>query len=233
MKVPATSVDVVLLATDGFTRLIDFYGLYTPESLLGAARERGLGALCRELRDLEDSDTEWPALSPAKTERRRHRASLEGGRLSEGVWVMVAISLPTDNRATRFPVSIKGVVSVGDRFVLLKNEREEWELPGGKLETGEDPAECLKREILEELSLDVSISRVLDCWLYKIMPSMEVVIVTYGTLYSGTAQPVLSHEHKELKLFGIEEIESLRMPSGYGASIRRWHGIRKTWKRYD
>ena len=67
MKVPATSVDVVLLATDGFTRLIDFYGLYTPESLLGAARERGVGALCRELRDLEDSDTEYrryPRLKP-------------------------------------------------------------------------------------------------------------------------------------------------------------------------
>ena len=32
-----------------------------------------------------------------------------------------------------FAVSIKGVVFIDDRVVLLKNEREEWELPGGRL----------------------------------------------------------------------------------------------------
>ena len=34
----------------------------------------------------------------------------------------------------RFPVSVKGVLLEGDRVVLLLNERNEWELPGGRLD---------------------------------------------------------------------------------------------------
>jgi ADP-ribose pyrophosphatase YjhB (NUDIX family) len=49
-----------------------------------------------------------------------------------------------------FPVSVKGVLVRGGRVLLLKNEREEWELPGGKLELGEAPAVCVAREITEE-----------------------------------------------------------------------------------
>ena len=36
-----------------------------------------------------------------------------------------------------FPVSIKGVLYDGGKIVLLENERNEWELPGGRLEPGE------------------------------------------------------------------------------------------------
>jgi hypothetical protein len=38
-----------------------------------------------------------------------------------------------------FPVSVKGVLVRDGRVLLLKNEREEWELSGGKPELGEEP----------------------------------------------------------------------------------------------
>jgi 8-oxo-dGTP pyrophosphatase MutT (NUDIX family) len=66
----------------------------------------------------------------------------------------------TDNLAARFPVSIKGVVERDGRFVLLKNERDEWELPGGKLEPGEGIEDCLVREIDEELNLPVAVGHI-------------------------------------------------------------------------
>ena len=57
-----------------------------------------------------------------------------------------------------YPVSIKGVLRAptGD-IVLLLNEREEWELPGGRIELGETSTECLVREIAEELNLRVEV----------------------------------------------------------------------------
>lgn len=115
---------------------------------------------------------------------------------------------------------MKGVVTIDGRVCLLFNERDEWELPGGKLEPGEDPQECLAREIDEELGLTAVPERILDSWLYRIAPGVEVVIVTYACTPLSGLTPRLSHEHKKLGLFAPEEIEALNMPEGYKASIR-------------
>ena len=50
-----------------------------------------------------------------------------------------------------FPVSVKAVVEVGGRVPLLRNERAEWELPGGRLEAGEELEAAVEREVREEL----------------------------------------------------------------------------------
>jgi 8-oxo-dGTP pyrophosphatase MutT (NUDIX family) len=85
-----------------------------------------------------------------------------------------------DYLAHAFPVSVKGVAVQGGRVLLLENERAEWELPGGKLELGEDPSDCVVREISEEAGWQVSVGPLLDCWQYHIRPGSDVVIVTYG-----------------------------------------------------
>ena len=130
---------------------------------------------------------------------------------------------PRDNEAYRFPVSVKGVVIRRGSVVLLRNERDEWELPGGKLEPSEDPRGCLVREIAEELSLEVSASRMLDSWVYAITPEVRVLILSYGCRELAPEREArLSHEHKQLRWFALGEVDTLRMPEGYKASIRSW-----------
>ena len=123
--------------------------------------------------------------------------------------------------APRFPVSVKGVIFLGDRVVLLRNERQEWELPGGRLESGEDPVSCLAREVKEELGIDVAVEAILDCWRYELQAG-EVVIVTYGCRCQGESGLQISAEHQALGLFGVAEIAALTMPEGYRRSIRHW-----------
>jgi 8-oxo-dGTP pyrophosphatase MutT (NUDIX family) len=55
-----------------------------------------------------------------------------------------------------FAVSVKGVAVRDGQVLLLENERAEWELPGGKLELGEDPPACVVREIAEETGWQVT-----------------------------------------------------------------------------
>lgn len=48
------------------------------------------------------------------------------------------------------------------RFVIEKpNYRDHWLLPGGGVDPGEDPRGCARREVQEELGLDVEIGRLL------------------------------------------------------------------------
>ena len=41
------------------------------------------------------------------------------------------------------------------RFMLIQEADGKWELPGGGLEFGETPHECLRREINEEMGVDI------------------------------------------------------------------------------
>ncbi|HHT42683.1 MAG TPA: (deoxy)nucleoside triphosphate pyrophosphohydrolase [Firmicutes bacterium] len=59
---------------------------------------------------------------------------------------------------------IAAVIRQGDE-VLLCQRREgalagKWEFPGGKLEDGETPEQCLVREIQEELGIQIEVERI-------------------------------------------------------------------------
>ena len=126
----------------------------------------------------------------------------------------------SDHAVPHFPVSVKSVIYLNDKVILLKNERDEWELPGGKLDPGESPESCVVREFFEGLNISVQIDRIIDSWLYVVSPNVEVVIITYLCKIVGkNLSPTVSHEHKEIGFFDIKEVPELFMPNGYKRSI--------------
>ncbi len=134
---------------------------------------------------------------------------------------LLSKALPSDFFSRKYPVSIKGILLINGKIVLLKNERNEWELPGGKLDPDETPEQCLVREIMEELNINTEIQSLIDVWVYNISSKVDVLIVTYlcKALIVDPLKMKISSEHKELGLFTPEEINMLNMPSGYKNSI--------------
>jgi 8-oxo-dGTP pyrophosphatase MutT (NUDIX family) len=119
-----------------------------------------------------------------------------------------------------WPVSIKGVVLAAGHVLLLQNERDEWELPGGRLEVGEDPEQCVVREIAEETDLTVAVDRIVDAWTYPVLVDRTVLIVTYACHPLDHVPAIaISSEHRDARFVPVDDCDSYPMPDGYRRSI--------------
>jgi mutator protein MutT len=92
-----------------------------------------------------------------------------------------------------------GIV-VRDGKVLICRRRADdplsgyWEFPGGKIEPGESPAECLHRELLEELAIGVCIRTTLDTIEYA-YPHIKVHLHPFLCDHiAGEAKPLAAEE---------------------------------------
>lgn len=120
-----------------------------------------------------------------------------------------------------YGVSIKGVLcNPNHEVVLLLNERVEWELPGGRIEVGESSSECLTREMREELGVEVTVGKLIDSYLFEVIPNRHVFIATYRCTLVGAFSPRLSAEHRRIGCFAPTELP-MNLASGYRNSVVR------------
>ena len=120
------------------------------------------------------------------------------------------------------PVSIKGVLLLDGQVVLLKNPRDEWELPGGRADPGESHSQTLAREFAEELSLRVAVSHAIDSYVFEVIPGRQVRIVTYGCTLAGDYSPKVSAEHTGHCLWPVNRLGEINLPEGYRRSVEKW-----------
>jgi 8-oxo-dGTP diphosphatase len=104
------------------------------------------------------------------------------------------------------PISVKGVLIDQDRVLLLLNERDEWDLPGGRPDPGEDHRAALVREVREETGLSVEVGDALDEHLFEVLPGRFVRILPFACRLAGDGGVVLSHEHLETRWLMLAEL---------------------------
>ncbi|MBC6417773.1 MAG: 8-oxo-dGTP diphosphatase MutT [Prochloron sp. SP5CPC1] len=88
-------------------------------------------------------------------------------------------------------------VIVNDRGEILIDRRRNsglmgglWEFPGGKIEVGETVPACIKREIKEELALDVEVGNHLITINHTYSQFIVTLIVHYCFYLGGEPQPL-------------------------------------------
>jgi len=145
-------------------------------------------------------------------------------RLKRLLLVLFSKIVPTDIVDRRYPVSIKGIVIIEDKVVLLKNVRDEWELPGGKLDPDETPELCMQREVQEELGIAVKTGKLIHVWMYHIDRKVHVLMVIYGCEHDYRVLPEMevSFEHSEIGYFTQDQLEKIEMPEGYRIAISKY-----------
>ncbi len=122
----------------------------------------------------------------------------------------------SDFFAHRFPVSVKGICCLDDRVILLKNERGEWDLPGGKLDKGESVEIALQREIYEELGIQVLAMELLSVFNMLVSNRINVLIILYHCRVEALPDELtISQESFELGTFNRAELKNIELNGVY------------------
>ncbi len=81
-----------------------------------------------------------------------------------------------------------------------------WEFPGGKINQGESPEECLRRELVEELGIAVAVGKSLPASTHH-YPLFSVTLYPY--LCTIEAGEIVLHEHAAIAWLPPDELKTL------------------------
>jgi len=103
---------------------------------------------------------------------------------------------------------VAAIMEKNSKILIAKRKKEDtlgglWEFPGGKIEPGETPEECLKREMKEEFGIETEIGPFVTSskFIYFLIP---VDLLAYKVNYISGDLKV--NEHDEIKWVAVNKL---------------------------
>ena len=133
-------------------------------------------------------------------------------------------------------ILVSGFITKSKKVLLGKRPSSKkyfpsyYEMPGGKLEHGENPEECIKREILEETGIKTEVVKIYRIGSTTIKETNEHCIIIYYLLKPLNENPN-PLDYEELKWATEQEIEALKTTDEQLEAIRK--GFEKINKHHN
>jgi mutator protein MutT len=97
-----------------------------------------------------------------------------------------------------------------------------WEFPGGKIEAGETVADCIIREINEELGIEITVGAHLIS-IDHTYPTFHITLIVHNCQHiGGTPQPI---ESDEIRWVEVSELNQYEFPEANIAIINAIESI--------
>lgn len=119
-----------------------------------------------------------------------------------------------------FSVSIKGILYQDGKYLLRKNQRNEFELLGGRLEVDDvSPEDRVIKEFLEESGVEIKVETHREPWLYEIAKK-NIIIVPYLCTVLKCPRDLEDKDGGTIYWVEKDALDAIHMPIGYLDSIR-------------
>ncbi|MCK5332819.1 NUDIX hydrolase [Candidatus Parcubacteria bacterium] len=127
-------------------------------------------------------------------------------------------------------VSIKSLLCRDEKVLLLKTPTQIWEMPGGRIDWGENVNQAFYREIEEEIGFkNVKLGKLINTWSFNSLRdniNHHFIIFDFEIL---TNEDIirLSDEHVEYKWVSLDEFEQMDMREGHKETLRKFFKLSK------
>jgi 8-oxo-dGTP diphosphatase len=81
-----------------------------------------------------------------------------------------------------------------------------WEFPGGKIEAGETPEACLKRELAEEMGIEIAVRRAMPLHTHR-YPAFTITL--YPFVCAIASGEIALNEHQAIAWVTTDELRTL------------------------